>query len=161
MKYCWRYIWKLSKACLANISISILFSSLSLAQTFGGSKFGAEDMQGKSSQPLAGNIKMPPVTPLEAARYLGERVVPKADPVPFARSDERKPAKLDVRSSLGHELPTDSSTPFGFKRVDFAIGAPVGSSLRSKIGEPTAGQVIDARKVRSEVKEQAPTVGLR
>ncbi|MDY0272052.1 MAG: hypothetical protein WC951_13295 [Bacteroidales bacterium] len=82
----------------------------------------ANDLNPSKPTPLSGNLNMPLVSPDDAAKYLEQRVVPKNDELIISSKSSRQPlVKLNAQAKLGHKLPTNNKTPYGFIRADFAV----------------------------------------
>ncbi|MDY0271118.1 MAG: hypothetical protein RBR37_01210 [Advenella sp.] len=106
----------MSKNCYV-ISIYVLALCLT-----GVSASNANDLTPHNGTPLSGNLNMPLVSPEEAAKYLDKRVVPQSDELTIISKSSRQPlVKLNTQAKLGHKLPTNNKTPYGFIRADFAV----------------------------------------
>jgi hypothetical protein len=87
---------------------------------------------------IAQLLEMPSVTPEQADLYFATRVVPPSDAPPL--STVMEPIQpLPVAPVVGHDLPTDATTPSGMPRADFAIAKSATNVTNIVLGTETLG----------------------
>jgi len=111
------------------------------------------------NSPPVGNLRMPLVSPEQADQYFATRVVPPSDApktAPAAASTQ-PPQSVNVDPVLGHELPTDRVSPWGFPRADLPMAKPGGNEKRPAVSStavvapPATGPAV--------IRQQVPTIG--
>jgi hypothetical protein len=62
---------------------------------------------------------------------------------------------------LGHELPTERMTPYGFKRADFATAKPGAAEDEKKRRDAVLGQgeTVNTRPPTAIIEEEPPLIG--
>jgi hypothetical protein len=112
------------------------------------------------SEPATHNLVIPPVTPDEADAYLSNRQLAPAESIPLPEVTGEAPVKLEINPVLGHDLPEGDTTPYGFKRADFAIAGEAAQNGRKRRDEALANGVItDNRPPVATIEESPPVIG--
>ncbi|WFU66696.1 hypothetical protein [Bradyrhizobium brasilense] len=100
---------------------------------------------------------MPLISPEQAAQMLGSRTIPPSDaPAPVVNGRAQAPEAVNVPAVLGHELPSDTTTPSGFPRADFAVAKPVVDKAKGAMSGAMASPKAPSTAI---IREQPPLIG--